>query len=357
MSKLRRSSGISLLLSLSALGAATLSCILLDINVRAQSRPLSDYRPDHRVSGTIHISGSPQMADLLKLYESSFAVAQPKVRFESRLESTLKAVPSVSSADAEIGLLGRELWPTEAEAFAAVKGHPPLAIKVAIGSYDVPKATFALMVFVPQTNPIAALSLPQLERIFAASAHPIRTWGELGLNGKWASRPIHIYGFAKDNDKAQIFRRLVFKPSERWNPSLNEFSNVPGENQSDAGELILRAVARDPGGIGISNVHYATPAVRALPLAPASNARPVPPLRETVGSGAYPLTRAIYMVIDPSELIRSNTQSAESVAILEFLHYVLSESGRHAVIEEGNYLPLTPTMAQRELEALRAHIQ
>ena len=331
-----------------------LAFILPDPKVSAQNGTFPGYRPARQVSGTIHICGSPQMAELFRRFQSGFASVQPKVRFEAKLESTLMAVSGVSSGHAEIGLLGRELWPAEAQAFAAVAGHPPLAIRIATGSYDVPKATFALMVFVPRANPIPALSLDQLERIFAASNSPVRTWGELGLKGTWADRPIHIYGFAKDNDKARIFRRLVFTREEGWSRALKEFANAPGPAGADSGELILRAVAGDLDGIGISNSHYATPAVKALPLARAAGGPPVNPTRETVAAGAYPLTRAIYMVVDPGIFAHPGGQSSNSTLVSEFLHYVLSPVGRRAVIEEGNYLPLTPAMARHELDKLRA---
>lgn len=313
---------------------------------------LADYRPIHSASGTVRICGSPQMAELLKLYQSGFAAVQPNVRFENKLDSTLAAVSGVSADRAEIGLLGRELWPSEAQAFTALKGHPPITIKIAMGSYDVPKATFALMVFVPRDNPISSLSLDQLEMIFADSAISIHTWGELGMTGTWAKRPIHLYGFAKDNDKAQIFRRLAFKQNESWAAALKEFSNAPGPNGADAGELILRAVANDPDGIGISNVHYATPAVRALPLSARPGSLPVPPTRDAVAAGAYPLTRAVYMVVDPDIFASSDVESPVAEAVAEFLRFVLSKQGARAVLKEGNYLPLTPAMARNELTVL-----
>lgn len=305
----------------------------------AQSATLPEYTPSHQVSGTIHVWGSPQMGDLLRFYETGFHKFQPAVQFDTSLKSTLTAVSGVYAGRADIGLLGREIWPTETQAFASIQGHLPTVIEVATGSYDVPKATFALMIFVPRANPLASLSMQQLARIFAApnpSATPITTWGQLGLTGAWVSRPIHLYGFDRDNDKSLIFRRLVFRHGERWSCALHEFSNAPGSNATDAGELILRAVAADPDAIGISNIHYAPSAVRALPLSTAAHPAPVAPTRDTVAGRTYPLTRAVFMVVDPSAL-----HTASSSATTEFLRFVLSRQGQQAVAQEGNYLPLT----------------
>ena len=308
----------------------------------AQPRALPDYRPARQVSGTIRVCGSPQMGDLLKLYEQGFTKLQPGVRFEEELTSTLTAVSGVSSGSAEIGLLGREIWPGEIEAFESVKGHPPTMIDVATGSYDVPKATFALMVFVPKTNPIASLSTGQLERIFAAGDRAVHTWGELGLKGEWVNRPIHLYGFSIDNDKSQIFSQLIFA-SEHWNTEFHGFSN--SADGTDAGELIVQAIAKDPDAIGISNVHYATPEVKALAIAP-PHQKPIAPTPANVASRSYPLARAVYMVVD------EDAAHPPSMAVVEFLRFVLSRQGQQAVVQEGNYLPLLPDVALKQLRRL-----
>lgn len=282
------------------------------------------------------------MSRLLHLYESAFATVHPGVRFDNRLRSTLDAVPCISAHRADIALLGREIWPSEIQQFTAVRGHAPLNLHIALGSYDVPKATFALMVFVPRINPLAALSLPQLARIFS-SDQPARTWADLGCKGPFGRRPIHLYGFDTSNDKARIFRAMVFRRGASWNPALVQFRNANG---MDAGRLILDTVAQDPDAIGISNIHYATGQVKALSLAPTSSDAPIAPSRNTVASGAYPLARTVSVVV--------NTSTLGNAVVVEFLQFVLSSKGRQAAAREGNYLPLTPAMARRQLAALAA---
>jgi phosphate transport system substrate-binding protein len=314
-----------------------------------ENAEVPEYTAAKQVSGTIHICGSPQMGDLLKLYEQGFVKVQPAVHFENDLKSTLTAVSGVYTGRADIGLLGREIWPGESQTFESIKGHAATVIDIATGSFDVPKATFALMIFVPKSNPITSLSTEQLERIFAANASsnsPIRTWGDLGLKGEWATRPVHLYGFKVDNDKSQIFSQLILSKGERWNAALNEFSNAAGPNGADAGELIVQAVAKDPDAIGISNVHYATPNVKALALSTPEQRIPVAPTRENVANRNYPLTRAVYMVVN------NDAAHPPVEAVIEFLRYVLSRQGQQAVIQEGNYLPLPAEIALRQLRQL-----
>jgi phosphate transport system substrate-binding protein len=305
------------------------------------------YEAKVRVSGTIRFWGSPQMQDLLVLYEKGFVELQPDVQFANELKSTLVAVTGVYTRRAEIGLLGREIWPTETDAFEAAAGRKPEVVDVATGSYDVPKSTYALMIFVHSRNPIRSISMAQLERVFGANDARVRTWGELGLTGSWARRPIHLYGFSIDNDKAQIFRRLVFHGDEQWSEALHPFRNGAGP-AADAGAQILQAVANDPDGIGISNVHYAMAAVKPLSLTTPGHLAPIAPSRENVASRTYPLTRAVYLIVDP-RTVHGNP------AVREFLRYVLSEQGRQAVAKQGEYLPLPPEVAARELGELADH--
>jgi phosphate transport system substrate-binding protein len=284
------------------------------------------------------------MQELLVLYEKGFLELQPDVQFANELKSTLVAVPGVYTGRAEIGLLGREIWPLETDAFEAVLHRKPEVVDVATGSYDVPKATYALMIFAHSSNPMRSISMAQLERVFGAGDARVRTWGELGLTGAWARRPIRLYGFSIDNDKAQIFRRLVFHGDEQWSEALHQFHNGAGA-AADAGAQIMQAVANDPNGIGISNVRYATPAVKPLSLTTQDHRAPIAPSRENIASRTYPLTRAVYMVVDP-ETVHGNP------SVREFLRYVLSEQGCQAVAKEGEYLPLPPEVAARKLAEL-----
>ena len=107
----------------------------------------------------------------------------------------------------------------------------------------------------------------------------------------------------------------------------------------------MRAVEKDPDGIGISNVHYATAGVRALAVSAAGGAAIVPS-KASVANRSYPLSRAVYVVVDGK---------TASDAVREFLRFVLSRQGQLAVVQEGNYLPLTEEIAERELRKVGAN--
>src|SRR5207253_956971 len=111
---------------------------------------------------------------------------------------------------AGVGLMGHRTWHSTLEAFEGAFGYAPLEIKFANGSYDDPEgSTPGLMFVVHKSNPLAGLTLDQIDGIFGAqrtgawvgtrwstaaargSEKNIRTWGQLGLAGEWADKPIH----------------------------------------------------------------------------------------------------------------------------------------------------------------------
>jgi phosphate transport system substrate-binding protein len=313
---------------------------------------LPDYVPAHQVSGLIRSWGSPQMAALMKTWEDGFKHFQPGIEFQDNLHGTASAVAGVYSRRADLALLARDIWPSEVEAFSSVYGHDPATVQVATGSFDIPKATYALMVFVNKDNPLEKLTLAELEAIFGNDNHSsmngIRTWGELGLTGEWTNKAIRLYGFDLDNDKSIAFSRMVFKRTRRWNCRVQEFSNSTSGDALDAGQLILKALARDRYGIAISNLHYSTSGTKVLAIAVHRGGPFVMPSKASAQSRLYPLVRSVHIVIDRSPNRPINP------TVLEFLRYILSRQGQADVSKEETYLPLTDEIVHSELSRLES---
>src|SRR5262249_39716580 len=113
---------------------------------------------------------------------------------------------------ADLALSGRPLFPYEYYGIYRRSQLYPVEIEVATGSLDVRGKSTALGAFVHKDNPLATLTLKQHDAIYGgartggwqASAwvesaargaeENIRTWGQLGLTGEWADKPIHVYG-------------------------------------------------------------------------------------------------------------------------------------------------------------------
>jgi len=290
------------------------------------------------------------MAELMALWERGFQRYHSNVHFEGKLNGTVSGMGGLYGGAADLSLMGREIWPIEAMAYEQSVGHPATGVEVAIGSFDVPTKADALVVFVHRDNPIASLNLSQLRAIFGcgdATTKTAQTWNDLGVSGPLSDKPVHVYGYKLDNAAATFFKNTVLK-DEEWRCGIRTFANQtrPDGKRIDSGQLILDALKADPAGIAISNPHYASSAVKAVALAFKDGA-PVPPTKEAMASGSYPLARAVYIFFN----LDSSQQTDPRVR--EFLRYVLSCEGQKDVSREGAYLPLPESVRQKQLSQIR----
>ena len=181
---------------------------------------LPHYQPQQLVSGTIRLwgHGAPVldfMGMLVKSWEEGFAKYQPGVKFEYDMYGTASAMGALYTGKGDIAILGQEIYPFETVAFQKVKHYPPLGIEIATGSVDVRNFDFAIGVFVNTKNPLSQMTLDQIDKIFAwhegGKTANIETWGQLGLKGEWADKPIHPYGWYESD----VFSTFVERATAR----------------------------------------------------------------------------------------------------------------------------------------------
>ena len=194
------------------------------------------------------------MIGVLNTWEQGFQRHHPGVDFKNQLHSTVTGIAGLYTGTADVAVMGREIWPAETVAYESVFLRKPLEIEVATGSYDTPKVTFALVVYVHKSNPCSKLTLDQLAAVFGEPRRlgdpAVRTWDQLGLTGEWVGQEIHTYNFDYDNDKSVFFRKKVLGDGYRWHLRMNEFANITRAGRVvDAGQQILEALAKDPRGI------------------------------------------------------------------------------------------------------------
>ena len=287
--------------------------------------------------------GKDYIESLVVKWEDGFHKIHPEIQFDNELHGTASAIGSLYTGQGDIAIMGREIWPIEVEAFSDMKGYPPLGIDVVTGSLDIRNKDFALVLFVNKDNPLAHLSLPQIARLFGAEQPPPTTWGQAGLTGEWAARPIHLYGFEIHRGFGYFLEQTVFKGSTKWNESLVELGDVkqPGGKLLDAGQRIVDAIGNDPDGVGYSSLLYKNENVRAVPIGPEGGPY-LPATHATIADHSYALTRSITAYID-----RAPGKKADA-RVDAFLRYVLSPEGQQAVVEDGGYTALPPGLAKAE---------
>jgi phosphate transport system substrate-binding protein len=338
--------------------AALVGVLALGAGIHAETLNLpAPYRPQQQVSGLIRIWGHGAFAGredfietLTRAWEAGFCKHHPDISFETRLNGTAAAIGALYTGVGDLALMGREIWPHEIAGFEEVFHYPPTGINVVTGSFDVRNHGYAIVVFVHNSNPLDGLTLRQLDAVFSADHRRggagARTWGDLGLDGAWRDRPIHRYGLPIARGFATYFEDAVFQGARKWDPELREFADQPGSKggSSDGGQMMLDALARDPGGIGYAGLLYRNPAVKPLVLAAQEGGPYVAATRETVMDHSYPLTRMITMFLN-----RTPGHPVEP-KLKEFLRYVLSREGQEAVLRDGGgYLPMLAPFAGDEL--------
>jgi phosphate transport system substrate-binding protein len=319
---------------------------------------LEPFTPNDILSGTVRIWGHGShrrnfMGNLIRRWAKEFNSYYPDITIENRMYGTASAVGALYTGVGDIALLGEEISPEATAAFQREKGYSPTNIMVATGSLDVNFFDYAHMIFVHKDNPITGLSVDQLERVFGAEHKRantnIRRWGQLGLTGDWADRPIQPYGWKIDVDFALFFRERILLDSHRWNNTIEEFVHLKPDDgsQYDHGQRILDALAHNPNGIAISNIRYQIPEVKPLPLSWHSNTPFIEASEKTLINQSYPLVRVIPAIID-----RPPDQDI-SPPVREFLRYILSQQGQLALVEETGYLPLNQTIVTQQMEKLQ----
>lgn len=309
---------------------------------------LPDYRPLTQVSGTIRVWGSPDDGWLIEELEAGFRRYQPAVQFRDTLHGPESTFAAVYMDVADVAFMAREIRvPLETMGFEWVHHYPPFEVEIANAGLGMDRGTERLAVdlafFVNKANPLACLTLRQVDDILAADHRrggiDIRRWGALGLTGRWAGRQIHVYGPAPDTIGAAYVRRAALAGSRKWTRNYRTVAGGWSE--------VLEDVARDPDGITFAPPVPGNLGAKALRLAASEQSSCYPLSAQTAEAGTYPLLRTVDVALDrpPGTAIEPRVK--------EFLRFILSREGQHIVVSDGAYLPLSEPSVRKQLERLQ----
>lgn len=300
---------------------------------------LPTYRPEAQVSGTVTAAtGMDSVEAMFGAWNEAFKKYHPGAEF------ALAAKDTAPEERIALGPNTDEVFHPDNQPYEDKYGYEPFRIRVCMGAFVLKSHVSAIGVFVNKGNPIKQLSLAQLDAVYSNErrrGYPaeILTWGQLGLDGEWAGRPVHPYGFYWRDDVTANFRKLVM-----FDAPFKGTYRVPGADMGrrtpKVAQDIMAALAADPGGIAFANFSYQTGEVKALAMADASGVVGQPTLRE-IASGRYPLERYLYIYVN-----RPPGRPLDPL-VREFLAFVLSRDGQ-ALVAKDHYLPLTAEIAAAE---------
>jgi phosphate transport system substrate-binding protein len=268
---------------------------------------LAPYNKVAGVSGRVKSVGSDTLHQEVQIWARAFQEKYPGVSIEIEGAGSNTAPPALLSGEAQLGPMSRQMTPDE--------------------------------IYVHKDNPVQCLSMEQVERIFAADpksggGKSILTWGEVGVSGPWASRPITLYGRNTLSGTYKFFRQNALGGGD-FKASLR---------QEKGSEAVVAAVEADAGGIGYSGIGYKTVGVRAISVSAPGKSCSEPNF-ENAYSRKYPLARGLYIYV------MKNPSAPLEPVIGEFIKFVLSRDGQ-TLAAAGHYYPITNKIRNHELTRL-----
>lgn len=177
--------------------------------------------------------------------------------------------------------------------------------------FEHPIAKDGLSIYLHASNPLKELTLAQIRDIFVGK---LTNWQQVG--GKNA--PIILYSRENSSGTYTYFRDYVLLG--------RDFSPRAQTLQGTA--AVVNAVANDPNGIGYGGAAYAK-GLKPAGVKKDDKSPAILPTPETVRSGAYPISRYLYLY----------TRAKPNGALKSFIDWASGPEGQ-AIVAKTGYFPL-----------------
>ena len=298
--------------------------------VAAVDPALPSYTKTSGVSGNLSSVGSDSLANLMTLWAEEFKKEYPNVNIQIQAAGSSTAPPALTEGTAGMGPMSRAMKDAEIQAFEEKYGYKPTAVPVAID---------ALAVFVHKDNPIKSLDIAQVDAIFSSTrlcggATDIKTWGDLGLTGEWAAKPIQLFGRNSVSGTYGYFKEEALCKGD-FKANVNE---QPGSAS------VVQSISSTLNAIGYSGIGYKTSSVKTVPLSK-KGGEAFDANEANALAGKFPLARFFYVYVNKAP------NKPLSPLDAEFIKLVLSKQGQEVVVKDG-YIPLPSKVVEKTMKEL-----
>lgn len=303
---------------------------MISLSAFALDEKLPEYKKVSGISGNVSSVGSDTLANMMTFWAEDFKRTYPNVNVQIQAAGSSTAPPALTEATSNLGPMSRKMKMREIEAFQKRYGYKPTRVRVAID---------ALAVFVHKDNPLAGLTIAQVDAVFSnnrkcGADKDIDRWGDLGLSGAWTGKDVQLYGRNSVSGTYGYFKKKAL--------CKGDFKNSVNEQPGSAS--VVQSVSASLNGIGYSGIGYRTSGVRALPLAKKGKTF-IEANMENAISGKYPLSRYLYVYVN------KHPNKALPPMEAEFLKMILSKTGQ-AIVEKDGYIPLPSKVVAKEIKKL-----
>ena len=163
----------------------------------------------------------------------------------------------------------------------------------------------------------------------------ITTWGDVGLTGEWAAKPISLYGRNSASGTYGYFKEVALFEGDY----KDQVKEQPGSS------TVVQGVASDKFAMGYSGIGYKTADVRAISLAAKAGGKCYRHVGRIAYAGDYPIARFLYIYVN------KNPNQPLDPLRAEFIKYTLSKQGQTETIK-GGYYPITNAIRLEDLKTL-----
>ena len=251
---------------------------------------------------TITIKGSDTMVILAQRWIEAYGKARPGTRIQLTGGGSLTGTAALVNHTTDI-----------AAASHALREHEIARAEARVGRKlrRIPVALDVLTIFVHPSNPIEALTLPQLHAILTGK---VTRWSEVG----GPDRPIAVYGREASSGTYWLLKEIVLGEDD-FAPHIE---SLPGTG------AVVDSVSKDPGGLGYGGIAYEH-GLRHVKIKQDDAAPAIEGNAETARSGAYGLARTLYLY----------TFEPLPPEVEEFVGWTLAPDGQ-AVVRTVGYYPI-----------------
>lgn len=254
-------------------------------------------------AGSITVKGSDTMVILAQKWAEVYMSQQAATKIQVTGGGSGVGLAALQNQTTDLANSSRKIRAKEIESCIKAFAKRPTEYAVALDG---------LSVYVHEKNPVKELTVAQLETIFTGR---VKNWKDLG----GPDAPIVLYSRENSSGTYEFFKEHVLKGKD----FAASAQTMPGT------AAVLQAVAKDRNGIGYGGAAYGAGA-KHLAIKKDDASPAVEPTEETVVSRVYPISRFLYIYVNPA---------LDKGEVAAYLKWIRSDEGQKLVKDIG-YFPL-----------------
>jgi phosphate transport system substrate-binding protein len=259
--------------------------------------------------GAISIKGSDTMVVLAQKWAVAYMAENPGVSLRVNGGGTGAGLAALQNRTTDLAFASRPIHRREIEGCIRAFSRRPAEHAVAFDG---------ITVYVHASNPVQRLTLDQLAGIYTGR---LQRWSDVG----GADEPIVLYSRENSSGTYEFFKMNVLL----GNDFAVSAQTLQGTSQ------VVAAVGRDRTGIGYGGSAFAH-GTRPVAIAAAAGQPYIAVSEASVASGKYPISRQMYVYLDPSLMDGRAGQ---------FVRWIQGDNAQR-IVKEAGFFPLRLTASQ-----------